>query len=646
MKKLFTTLLLLGGAFYAFSQTIYFQEDFNAGLPVDWTADAEWIIDTPAAASSMFFTVPAADGNVVTFNDDGLGNGVVGGGIVVSAEIDLSAVTGTAYLEMNSYFPNLDYQGNDETAIILISTDAMNWTEILDLTGGEGADFGVAFVDISSYVGQSIWLTFAYDDGQTWNYGWSFDNVTIADQITLIPARAFGIHAGGSIMIDQALEGIEYYNSGFVYNDGAEVITSFDLELSNGTDVISQSVTGVEIGYGEVERYSIDEAIVVSGDQEWTVTITGINGSTDADDDASDNSMSFNLNGIATAHPDKGVVVEEATGTWCTWCPRGTVFLDEMSKRFGEHFVGIAVHNNDPMALAAYDNAITSFPGFTGFPSVIYQRESIIDPSAIVNPSIADMAVAPPARLTLGASLDGASLTTSLEIQFLEDVTEDYNISVILTEDGLNGTDAGWNQINAYSGGGNGPMGGFELLPGSVPGELMIYDHVGRALIGSFAGVADTIDGEHLTDAIEGYVFDAYSVPAEFNMDNMHIVGLLINSSGEIVNAISTSIDDAIANGLFVPTVGTVDVYDNTLAEVYPNPVVDMATIHMSLDESADVTVSLMNAVGQQVSRTHYDIQAGDFKLEYNMSNLVPGVYFMHIKADNKFISKKITKVQ
>ncbi len=646
MKRIFTLLILCVVVFSANSQTIYFQEGFDNGLPPGWTADDEWLFDTPSNISSQYFTVPEADGNVACFNDDGLGNGVVGGGMFVTSAIDLTSATGTVILEMQSYFPNLDYQGNDETAKISISSDmGTTWTEVDDLVGGEGGDFSVIFYDISSYAGETVMLQFVYDDGDTWNYGWAVDNITIADQITLIAPRSFGLHAGSSVIMAQALDGIEYYNDGFVYNNGLEEITSFDIELSNGTDVFTQSFTDVSIPYNTIVRYSLDQAITVSGDQEWTVTLKNVNGSSDPDEDPSDDAMSFDLNAVTGINPHKGVMIEEATGTWCTWCPRGAVYLDEMSKRFGKHFVGIAVHNADPMAFEEYDDAITDFPNFPGFPSVVYQRESILDPDEIVDPSIAEMQVAPPATIEIGASLDGNDLTTSIGLEFLEDVTEDYSLAIILTEDGLTGTTNDWAQINAYSGGGFGPMGGYELLPSAVPPELMVYDHVGRALIGGFPGVGDTIVGAHTIGEIKGYVFDTYTIPAEFVMDNMHIVGALINSDGEIVNSTYSSIDDAVNNGLFVAPVSTENIYDSNLAEINPNPVKDIAYISMSLDEANEVKVTLMNAVGQQVSYNNYGTLSGTFNLEYDMSNLVTGMYFMHIQVDNKYVSKKITKV-
>ena len=645
MKKIFTLLAFMSLATLGFSQDIYYAEDFNAGLPGDWVQDGDgWIVGTNTEASSQFFPVPAADGNVVCFNDDALGGSAVGGGTMISGEIDLSAVPGDAFLEMNSYFPNIDYQGNDETAKIYVSTNGGDdWELVADIAGGEGAAFGVFVADISAYTGQMVWLMFEYEDGNTWNYGWAFDNVQISSEVTLIPQRSYRIHAGGAVMIDDALEGIDYYNSGYILNGGSEVIESFDLTWSDGSNDVMQSFSGMNIEYNGIARYSSDTPITVSGDQTWTVSISNVNGNTDPDEDETDNSMSFDLN-ATSVHENKGVLIEEATGSWCTWCPRGTVFMDEMSKRFGDHFAGVAVHNGDPMVLSAYDNEITSFPGFPGFPSVVYQRESIMDPSGIVSPSISDMQDAPPAALEVGAALDGNSLTTSLGLEFLEDVDDEYSVAIVLTEDGVTGTGNGYNQINAYSGGGNGPMGGFELLPSSVPAEFMVYDHVGRALIGGYDGVDGVIMGVYSTGEIAGHIFDAYTIGSDVNPDNLHIVGILIDGNGDVVNAISTPIADALDNGLFSP-VGTKAVFDNTLAEVYPNPVTDVAMIQMTLATASDVTVSLVNSVGQQMAVTQYGSQSGTFQVEYDMSDMSAGIYFIHIQADNKFFSKKITKV-
>ena len=639
MKNLFTLFAFLICAFSASAQDVYFEENFNAGLPSTWTADTDWAFDTPAAVSSTYFTVPAsADGNVAVWNDDGLGPDALGGGTVTTDAIDLTAATGTVYLTMNSYFPNLDFQGLDETAKINISTDmGATWTEIADLAGGETADFGLAFANLTDYIGETVMLQFVYDDGQQWNYGWAFDDVKISNEALPIPMFSYAISAGGSTIMNQALEGIDYHNDGYVFNFGFETITSYDLELSNGTDVITTTVTGVDIPFNSYDRYAIDEAITVNGTQTWTVTISNVNGNMDDDADVSDNSESFTLTGTSNVHPEKAVVVEEATGTWCQFCPRGAVYLDEMSKRFGDHFVGIAVHNGDPMVVTAYDNAIGPLIG--GYPSVVYQREGELDPSQIVTPSLTDMQSAPPAGITIGAAMDGDMMTTSIEVAFLEDVTADHSVLIVLTEDDVIGDGGGWGQVNAYSGGGLGNMGGYELLPGTVTN--LDYDHVARTLIGGFNGVSGIVVGDYAAGDVEGYIFDAANV-ADLNLDKVHVAGILLNGAGEVVNAKAVSVAEAMDNGLF--TVSTNDVFDNTLANVFPNPVTTNATIEVSLEEAADVTITLVNALGQTVGVTNYGKLSGDVQVQFNMSDYAAGMYMMHVQADNRFFSTKLTK--
>ncbi|MEZ4982805.1 MAG: thioredoxin family protein [Saprospiraceae bacterium] len=66
--------------------------------------------------------------------------------------------------------------------------------------------------------------------------------------------------------------------------------------------------------------------------------------------------------------------VEEVAGTWCTWCPRGAVWMERIHDEYTQYFAGVAVHNNDPMEVDEYDAGIKAFPSFSGFPSVIVDR--------------------------------------------------------------------------------------------------------------------------------------------------------------------------------------------------------------------------------------------------------------------------------
>ena len=44
--------------------------------------------------------------------------------------------------------------------------------------------------------------------------------------------------------------------------------------------------------------------------------------------------------------PTKRVLFEEATGTWCQWCPRGAVYMDSLHKVYPTTAMLVAVHNS------------------------------------------------------------------------------------------------------------------------------------------------------------------------------------------------------------------------------------------------------------------------------------------------------------
>ena len=181
-----------------------------------------------------------------------------------------------------------------------------------------------------------------------------------------------------------------------------------------------------------------------------TVEIVGVNGGTD--NGSSDVTSSFSVTGYELAE-NRGVLVEEATGTWCTWCPRGGAFMDLLKECFDQHFVGVAVHNNDPMADPTYDSGIGGL--ISGYPSAVFERNEIIDPSALIAPVLARAQEVAPATLRAGATNDGGSLTLAVEVHANVDMDGSYKLIGIITEDGVTGTSSGYDQVNAYSGSGS-----------------------------------------------------------------------------------------------------------------------------------------------------------------------------------------------
>ncbi|MCB0517497.1 MAG: Omp28-related outer membrane protein [Lewinellaceae bacterium] len=635
-------LLLLPALFLCFTaeaQTVYFSEDFESGFPADWTKDGEWELTDAAGASSQYFA-PAAHTMFMAFNDDAIVNGTGQKGRVETGPIDLAGASGTLVLYFESFFVNGDFQGLDETAKVYASTDdGATWEEIFNLeSSGPWQEIGTVLPD---YAGQTIRLAFEYDDGNQWNYGWCFDDVRISSPSVTRDGKFSYLNeeeffAGG-------LVGVEVYPGGAIINNGVETIESVDLTWSDGNSTNTETITGLNIGFGETGLIeSTIPFVIVDGSTDITVSISNVNGMGDDEDVSNDEGGTFTVSSV-NPHPDKGVLVEEATGTWCQWCPRGAVFLEGMTHRYPGHFVGIAVHNQDPMVLAAYNTGITGFPDFPGFPSVVFNRVEILDPSEIEEPFLQEVTLAPPARLGVGAEFDDATrkLTVSVDAEFLESVGAGYKLNAILIEDGVTGTASTYDQINAYSGGGNGPMGGYELLPGAVPASMMVYDHVGRALLGGFNGATGSLPDAAEEDDHFGFTFTTYTIPATYNLDNIHIIGVLMDDQGYVVNVKSVTLDEAIENGLFVETASN-EVFSHEAVSVSPNPFSDVTNINVNLANTANVTVQVYDAVGKLVVEKDYGQLSGANVLPFNATTLNNGMYFIHVRMDDVLATQRV----
>jgi len=133
-------------------------------------------------------------------------------------------------------------------------------------------------------------------------------------------------------------------------------------------------VTGLNLALGEA--YDFTHATPINfpeiGTFEVVVTVANVNGGEDLN--PANNTLSKFV-GVLPYVPAKKVFAEEATGTWCGWCVRGICFMDYMAETYPETWIGVAVHNGDPMVVPAYDAAIGDIiPQFPGYPSGTLDR--------------------------------------------------------------------------------------------------------------------------------------------------------------------------------------------------------------------------------------------------------------------------------
>ena len=378
---------------------------------------------------------------------------------------------------------------------------------------------------------------------------------------------------------------------------------------------------------------------LVDGPNTITATILNVNGV--ADTETSDNVTSMVIDPIIPAE-GKLVIAEEGTGTWCGWCPRGAVAMETAAHEYTGFFQGIAVHNGDPMAIPAYDSGLGSL--INGYPSAVVDRGADIDPGNIPASFFNRLTVEPNVLLTNGATFNTTTneLNVSITVELTEDISNDWKIACTLVENHVTGTGSGYNQINYYAGGSNGVMGGYESLPGSVPASQMVYDDVARVISPSFTGYAGFSDATQ-SGNLKTFNF-TFQLDPTWKPNDIHIVGLVMNSTGRVDNGSTSTIDEAVANGYVSGTsvLGTDEfTFNPNQIQVYPNPVVNELTIELTGDSQEDITYTITDVLGKTVyTGTSAD---NNTATTIDVSSFKKGVYFVNFfNKQQQFVQKVV----
>ena len=462
----------------------------------------------------------------------------------------------------------------------------------------------------------------------------SFDHQTYTLQN--LNAMVSSINVGGNIASQLVTPTVK------VLNAGATAITSFDVDFNYNGTIYTQNVTGINLASLATYTVTMPSLTLAPGLSNVVATVSNVNGG--VDNDPSDDSMTQSINPVVPA-VGKMVVGEEGTGTWCQWCPRGAVFMDKFATDYDGFWAGIAVHNGDPMTVTDYDAGIGAL--ISGYPSALVDRGADGDPSGMSTDFFARLQTPPVAIINNGATWDAATrvLNVSVKATFAAAATSSYKLACVLTEDDVTGTGSGYNQSNAYAGGGNGVMGGFESLPSSVPAAQMVYDHVARVIAPSFTGYANSFPA--VVNSGESHTINfSFLLPATWDETQMHIIGMILSPDGRIDNAGTATIAEAVANGYEAgANAGLYEALSYQLdAEVnmYPNPATDKTIISINLKKSSDVSIQVMDMNGKILRAANYSNLNGTSTIEMNTENLNSGIYAVVVTIDGVISTQRL----
>lgn len=236
--------------------------------------------------------------------------------------------------------------------------------------------------------------------------------------------------------------------------------------------------------------------------------------------------------------------VEDATGTWCGWCPKGLVGLKEMRKAYPGKFIGVGVHcGADPMnTFKSYEEWIVGL-GLTAYPTCYINRNGVPrNPNFSVLNDIYNQEFRRYSELNVEAeaSVQGQELKMTAHITPLMDLyATNYTLAFVVMEDGIKGV-----QDNFYSDGNSGEMGGFEKLPMKASIE---YEDIARGIWPTVTGLGSGAIALPADMAGGQTVSKTCSVPLSYfvsqDIKRCHVAVLVITPQGEVENAAEVWLD-------------------------------------------------------------------------------------------------------
>lgn len=274
------------------------------------------------------------------------------------------------------------------------------------------------------------------------------------------------------------------------------------------------------------------------------VTITKVNGVDNTIENAtSDGYMVTLAEAVA-----RRTVVEEFTGTWCGWCPRGIVGMQKVNEQFPDKAITLVIHGDDPMAVSDYGTSAGSYP------MAFVDRAISADPyygiSGDKPAGICDLvgernAILAEASVKLQQPIlaKSGSISIKTDVTFYYDNAKaPYAMGYVLLADGLTGTGRDWAQSNYYAGKTE-DYGDDALLKSWVEGASYVpgltFDHVvvaAKGMDGAGGGISAPIKNGVKRTVNGSLGISENAIIQRFQ--NLKVVAVLFNTNtGFIVNA-------------------------------------------------------------------------------------------------------------
>lgn len=490
-------------------------------------------------------------------------------------------------------------------------------------------------VSLAAYSGQTVRIGFreagndagvlAVDDVQTVTASAAVDMGLTSVSPTAGDAASFNT-VGGNITI-----------SGVAKNFDITAVSSFTVKYQVGAGTpVSQVITPTAPFVGSY-AFSFTAPAIAPATQTNVKVWVEIAGDTKASNDT----LTTKIGGYTTK-PTKKIFMEEATGTWCGWCPRGLVYMDSIYHKYPNGVVVAAVHNADPMTVSAYDSYISSL--VSGYPNMVVDRMYANDPSTAFSYYTLLNANYGLAKIDITPTLTGSNLSVQAKVTPTASTTSEYRLMLVLTEDRVSGTTTAYNQRNYYSAYATmkNTEYDFYTLPDPVPASKMKYDFVARGVYPGVGGASGSLPTSMTAGTSYTYTFPTLTLDPTWNANNIKAVVVLLNAStGSATTALNVESKLIKTNSINEQTSGVSGV------NIYPNPAKDVVTADFELSQKSTVRISVVDMMGKVVKTLPaQELSAGSYQVPTSVSELASGVYTMKIATDSGELTQRFSVVK
>lgn len=334
-----------------------------------------------------------------------------------------------------------------------------------------------------------------------------------------------------------------------------EKCTGFTAKLTTSTGFESTFVSKTKFSStkAKTETFEFPEEVDLNGAKaaDYTITITP----------NYDGAPTTTLTGrivFAEMKYNKVAVMEELTGTWCGYCPYGYSLMNYVVDKYNGQegnplAIGVAVHNDDPMAISYIDSGITAVGkplGFNGYPSMIINRETALHPAEsldYIDNLLKEKTYASVKINKVDYNEDSQEVTMNYGLTLGYD-SENCGLKamVITTQNNMTGKGPKWSQANNLAGMPAGQISGafgedavpyFEMFIGDASNSVsgLLYPDVAREYYPSVTG--DLIEGSFVNDVATDIEVKFPMSKNVTKLEDAVLTVVILNSAGEIVTA-------------------------------------------------------------------------------------------------------------